>query len=126
MLWTVVVVTGFLAIMISITFFHDWNRSRELNQLDATTEGLIVDIKKQDYIRHSLAGSQVRIYHYDIQYEYFVEGKKYIGLDRVEGTQGTIKRVIKIYQFDKKKVTIKYDSRQPSMSLLDLELPASG
>lgn len=114
-LGVVVLIIGVIAWL----HFPEFIRNRKLASLNGETIGVVLSIKENDMIRHSLEGSRNTIDSYEVFYQYNVGTRIFSGSDQIQGSKTNYHSLREIMNEDRK-VIVRFDINRPNRSMLDL------
>jgi hypothetical protein len=99
---------------------RDARRSNELDGLQGTTVGTIIDVKRNERISNSKTkGTEIYFDSYSVTYEYLVKGQRFKSTDIIPSTMANDRLLRKIFERSSSTdFIVKYDVSEPDQSIL--------
>lgn len=107
----------FLVLFFSYPLWYDYLKK---GQFDSEIEGRIESVTARKIIRQSRIGSDVKIDHYSVKYNYTVDGQLYEAIDKVNWTKNKEMRLNQILNSKERKVKVLYSIKNPQKSTISL------
>ena len=99
---------------------RDARRSNELDDLQGTTVGTIIEVKRNERISNSKTkGTEIYVDSYSVTYEYLVKGQRFKSTDIIPSTMANDRLLRKIFERSSSTdFIVKYDVSEPDQSIL--------
>ena len=118
-IWGSLTIVVLILVVVGWLYLPEFMRNRQLSKLKGETIGVIISIKENETIRHSLEGSRTAVDSYEVFYQYNTGTRILSGSDWLWGSTKNYQALKETMNKDRK-VNVRFDIRKPSRSMLDL------